>query len=115
MISVSKYLKDTEDTAPHVYVSVSWIHFKSIFPNPGTQPLPCLIPLQDHEKVFRRDLHTRAEVHRRAQQELHRADLLVTFHHRLMQRCRLPHLLGNMSTRTNWADPSFRGQYLQPF
>jgi len=29
---VSKYLKDTEDTAFHV--SVSWIHFKSIFPNP---------------------------------------------------------------------------------
>ena len=33
MVSVSKYLKDTEDTAPRVYVSVSWIHFKSIFPN----------------------------------------------------------------------------------
>ena len=34
MVSVSKYLKDTEDTAPHVSVSVSQIHFKSIFPNP---------------------------------------------------------------------------------
>ena len=34
MVSVFKYLKDTEDTAPHVSVSVSWIHFKSIFPNP---------------------------------------------------------------------------------
>ena len=33
MVSVSKYLKDTEDTAPRV--SVSQIHFKSIFPNPG--------------------------------------------------------------------------------
>ena len=31
MVSVSKYLKDTEDTAPHVSGSVS---FKSIFPNP---------------------------------------------------------------------------------
>ena len=34
MVSVvSKYLKDTGDTAPHVSVSVSKIHFKSIFPN----------------------------------------------------------------------------------
>ena len=30
MVSVSKYLKDTEDMAP-----LSEIHFKSIFPNPG--------------------------------------------------------------------------------
>ena len=37
MVSVSKYLKDTEDTAPHVSVSVSQIHFKSIFPNPAYQ------------------------------------------------------------------------------
>ena len=35
MVSVSKYMKDTEDTAPCVSVSVSWIHFKSIFPNPA--------------------------------------------------------------------------------
>ena len=34
MVSVSKYLKDTEDTAFHV--SVSQIHFKSIFPNPDS-------------------------------------------------------------------------------
>ena len=33
MVSVYKYLKDTGDTAPHVSVSVSKIHFKSIFPN----------------------------------------------------------------------------------
>ena len=33
MVSVSKYQEDTENTAPHV--SVSWIHYKSIFPNPG--------------------------------------------------------------------------------
>ena len=32
MVSVSKYLKDTEDIAFHVSVSVSMIHFKSIFP-----------------------------------------------------------------------------------
>ena len=34
MVSVSKYLKDTEDTAFYLSVSVSWIHFKSIFPHP---------------------------------------------------------------------------------
>ena len=33
MVSESKYLKDKEDTAFHV--SVSWIHFKSNFPNPA--------------------------------------------------------------------------------
>ena len=35
MVSVSEVSKDTEDIAPHVSVSVSQIHFKSIFPNPG--------------------------------------------------------------------------------
>ena len=39
MVSVSKYLKDTEDTAPHVSVPVSYINFKSIFPNPA--PVIC--------------------------------------------------------------------------
>ena len=32
MVTVSEVSKDTEDTAPRV--SVSKIHFKSIFPNP---------------------------------------------------------------------------------
>ena len=35
MVFVSRFLKDTRDTAPRVYVSVSWIHFQSIFHNPA--------------------------------------------------------------------------------
>ena len=42
MVSVSKYLKDTAFD-----VSVSWIHFKSIFPNPGP-----IVTSSDNKCVF---------------------------------------------------------------
>ena len=48
-VPVSKYLKDTEDTTPHVSVSVSQIHFKSIFPNPGIDTTYLLAESDAHD------------------------------------------------------------------
>ena len=57
-----KYLRDTEDTALHIFVSVSKIHFKSIFPTSGNRyVVPAFRELQWNSRWFLSPEHTRKE------------------------------------------------------